>query len=149
CRRRGVRAHATEGRDLLWRTVVGDVEGCSKRSPDCFRQRRTAARYLLRAADVAPAAWRKGRRFGPEGVRPRLYRRQSAVRTVRWVVAGRRDAPGLDEPWRPRRNAGSGLSGRRHIRRRTLCDRDQRRRQALYGNVPPGGGAHARRREAA
>ena len=64
-------------------------------------------------------------------------------------VSDRRAPPGLDEPRRPRHRAAAGLRGRRPLGERALR-RDRRRgAQDLRHHVPPRGGAHAGRRQAA
>ena len=148
-RRRGVQPSAAQGHHPVRRPGVGDRAGKPAGAANPVRQRPAAARHLLRPADAAPAIGWQGRHLRPEGVRPRLHRDRRPERLVRRPVADRREAPGVDEPRRPGREPGARLRGRRRVRRRALRDRHQRGGAALFADVPPGGRAHARRRQAA
>ena len=147
--RGSVRADGAQGRDLLRRAGVGDPGGQPEGAANTVRQRRPFARHLLRPADAPPATGRAGRHLRQEGIRAGLRRGGRAERAVRRALACRREAPGVDEPRRPRRDAGAGLRGGRGVRRRAVRDRHQRSRPPLFDDVPPGGRAHPRRRQVA
>ena len=91
------------------RAGIGHRARQPDRAATDLRQRAPAARHLLWPADASPAARRQGRHVRPEGVRPGLHRNRVAIGTVRWTLARRREAPGLDEPRRPGRKPGTRL----------------------------------------
>ena len=73
---------------------------------------------------------------------------KAAERAVRFGLVARRAASGLDEPWRPHHQNAAGLRGGRHLGECAVRDHPGREAQILRADVPPRGGAHARRRQA-
>ena len=137
-------------RDLLRRPGFGHRRGKPARAAGAVRQRPSAARHLLRPADAAPAARRQGRRLRPARVRPRVHRDRRAHRALfdgLWNV-GEKHQVWMSHGDRVETLA-PGFEVVARVRRRAVRDRHQRGGEALQPDVPPGGRAHARRRQAA
>ena len=145
----GLPGDEAEGGDPLRRPGLACHEEGSPRAPQpIFDFRRAGARHLLRPDDHGRAARRHGRGRPSPRIRPRRCRGQGESALFDGVWRRRREASGLDEPWRPHHPDAAGLCGGRRVAERAVRGDRGREAQILRPDVPPRGGAYARRRQA-
>ena len=138
-----------EGRHPLGRPGLGDRRGLAARAAGDLRRGPADPRHLLWPADDGRAAGRRGggrprREFGRADVE---IRETSALFDGVWEV-GERYPVWMSHGDRVTQ-AARGLHRQGDERERALRHRADEKRAHLHHHVPPRGGAHARRREAA
>ena len=147
---RGLHGDEAEGRDPLRRAGIGARRGRAARAAGDLRRRRAGARHLLRPAD--------------HGARSSAARSRAGTTASSAAPMSRspRTTPLFEGVWRKGERypvwmshgdrvtkLPAGLPRGRHLAERAVRHDRGREAQVLRHPVPPRGGAHARRRQAA